>query len=201
MTTALSLLSNASMNTDYVEMDRFNILNDDTFSEASDSRLNKTTNDNILLNSSMYDTAESAKNNKFNSFPMRQKKKPSKASLGHMGTLKNNQNGLSSADQPPLIVFNEDELNLTVRLARTRAQESTRLKQLLRTNCWPARHPIRKYLWKCLLQLSSNNNQSSANKENNNKVTFNTGMSLSSYETEYNKHLNQIFGKCKFKNI
>ncbi len=103
-------------------------------------------------------------------------------------------------------MISQDELNLNVRLAKTRSQESDRLKQFLRSNIWPAKHPIRKYLWKTLLQVSSSNQTSASNKENKNHYNGKNHSSshnsnktdLSNNESEYNNSLNQIFGKCNF---
>lgn len=75
-----------------------------------------------------------------------------------------------------------DELEQTIRAARTRAQDNERLKQLIRSNTWLPTHPIRKNLWRCLLQSNSD-------KENR-------SLSESSLD-DYNKHLNQIFGKSR----
>lgn len=75
-----------------------------------------------------------------------------------------------------------DELEQTIRAARTRAQDNERLKQLIRSNTWLPTHPIRKNLWRCLLQ-------SNGDKENR-------SLSESSLD-DYNKHLNQIFGKSR----
>jgi len=94
------------------------------------------------------------------------------------------------------IALPENELNLNVRLARTRAQENERLKQLLRNNCWPSKHPIRKYLWKCLLQISNNSSSNIVSPNSVDKENIKAAVICN--ESEYNKQLNHIFGKCKF---
>lgn len=150
--------------------------------------LNHTTNDQNFL--SHYDESSSKTNqNKFNSFPMRVKKPQNGQSSQHK--LKQTPKSSSSLHyNGQLLALSQDELSLTVRLARARTQESDRFKHILRNNYWPSKHPIRKYLWTCLLQQTGLN--SNANKENNSNTS-------SSNESEYNKHLNQIFGKCKFE--
>jgi len=100
------------------------------------------------------------------------------------------------------VILTEEELNQTVRHAFIRAQENAKLKQILRNNYWSFKHPMRNYLWKCLLKQASSSNQvnttnslNGGDKENNlkNEVYCN--------EADYNNHLNQIFGKCKFIKI
>lgn len=167
-------------------------------------------------------------NSKFNSFPMRQKKSkmmkqaPKSVSSLHADTLMknhaaNSNNNASAASQQGhhhhasrhlLVTYTEEELELNVRSARHRAQDGERLKQTIRTNCWPIRHPMRCYLWKCLLQVSGKKsngsdlgssgdeggNQHASNKENQFKVE------LVANESDYNRHLDRIFGKCKRDN-
>lgn len=205
--------SGSSFNLAYVELDRYNSiqtvsnqnltqynssLNGTLISiQSNNQNLNQTTNEqNFLNNSNIYD--ESAKN-KFNSFPMRQKKPLSsqQQTEGTHSKLKPTPKSASSLQYNQLMVLSLDELSSMVKLARTRSQEAERLKHLLRNNNWPVNHPIRKYLWKCLLQVSASSNlNSNANKENIN--CLNGSCPDNSTEFEYNKHLNQIFGKCNF---
>jgi hypothetical protein len=198
---------------------------EETTSYTKPADLNQTTdNNNPNINVELYD--ESTKNNKFNSFPMRLKKQSDGGAAGSNSTpnpkLKPAPRSASSIQQPPgsrsatnantlhndtqFISLTQNELELTVRMTRTRRQEADRLKHLIRNNCWPANHPIRKYLWTCLLESSSNGN-SASNKENNRGGGGGGGGSNAhqnahaSSEIEYNKHLNQIFGKCKSLNF
>ena len=82
-----------------------------------------------------------------------------------------------------LLTVMPDELEQTIRAARTRAQDNERLKLLIRNNSWSPTHPVRKNLWRYLLQSNSDKENRSQSGE----------CSLE----DYNKHLNQIFGKCK----
>jgi hypothetical protein len=164
-------------------------------------------NPKLMIDPELYN--ETTKNNKFNSFPMRQKKPPlaeevAKGAPASASKLKPAPRSASSIQQPntvnpgdTCISLSQDELSLTVKLARTRRQEAERLKHLIRNNCWPAAHPIRKYLWKCLLDLSSSSS-STSNSPVGNGNKENQDNSLGGSEAEYNKHLNQIFGKSKF---
>ena len=150
--------------------------------------------------------------NKFNSFPMRQKKSKLKqapqstSALQHGNTNSHRMllsiSATSGQSQHPLVTLSQEELELNVRAARYRSQENERLKQLIRANCWPIRHPIRRYLWKSVLQVSRTGNKSGAassgdeantslnNKENQIKIE------LLANEADYNRHLDRIFGKC-----
>lgn len=149
--------------------------------------------------------------NKFNSFPMRQKKSKLKQAPKSTSALQHGNtnhrmllsiSATSGQSQHPLVTLSQEELELNVRAARYRSQENERLKQLIRANCWPIRHPIRRYLWKCVLQVSRTGNKSGAassgdeantslnNKENQIKIE------LLANEADYNRHLDRIFGKC-----
>ena len=199
-----------SFNQAYVETDRIESIENSTNgndggNNSNNDQLNQTTH-KLMLGTSVYD--DSAKNNKFNSFPMRQKKSITGVNWGAGGgklksaplSTSSIQQHRTQIEQHQCINLSQGELSLTVRIARNRRQEADRLKHLIRNNCWPANHPIRKYLWKCLLAASVSSPISSGgsppashNKENNNtKFEFNAN------ELEYNKHLNQIFGKRKF---
>jgi hypothetical protein len=101
-------------------------------------------------------------------------------------TLKKSQNSASSIGNQKYATLTHDELDLMVNFSKNRRQESERLKSLLRSNMWPSKHPIRQYLWKNLLQISKNSSLNNDNKENE----------LVNTETQYNKYLQQIFGKC-----
>jgi hypothetical protein len=195
-------MSGDSFNLDFVDLKLLPgyVGGDETETPTTD--LNQTVNDSkIKIDAELYD--ESTKNNKFNSFPMRQKKLS--ASEGNTNPkLKPAPRSASSIQQPrsgahstdaQYITLTQEELALTVRMTRTRRQEADRLKHLIRNNCWPASHPIRKYLWTCLLESSSSSGNSTANKENHG--SHRQEDSHASSEVEYNKHLNQIFGKCK----
>ena len=220
------MTSNNSFNTAFVETERLNLHsssgssfngNVESSSQMNAEDLNSTTHKfGQLLDSDYYD--ENAKNNKFNSFPMRQKKPSASTASGtKLKPAPKSTSSIQNPRQDQYINLTQEELGLTVKMARTRRQEADRLKHLIRNNCWPANHPIRKYLWKCLLELSSNpsgnnNNNSNildSNKENNNNFALNHSNNNSSSsngnnridfnanETEYNKHLNQIFGKLR----
>jgi hypothetical protein len=164
---------------------------------------------------------EATKHNKSNSFPMRKKNSASHSNLPNQNNNNNNQklkpapkstSSIQTLKQhnQNCVNLNQEELSLMVKLAHTRRQESDRLKNLIRNNYWPANHPIRKFLWKSLLQLSSTSSSpvsslssSSSNKENlvintNNSNSNKNSEFSNSSEIEYNKHLNQIFGKCNW---
>lgn len=161
---------------------------------------------------------------KFNSFPMRQKKPklkqaPKSASSlqqpdggkVHMTTKSNNHQGSHHHHHHNhlLVTYTEEELELNVRSARYRSQENERLKQVIRSNFWPIRHPMRRYLWKSVLQLGGKKSGGGSgagsdlgssgdeaahhgvNKENHFRVE------LVANESDYNRHLDRIFGKCK----
>ena len=140
----------------------------------------------------------SSKKVKFNSFPMRLKKTTNTGTPNNNGVkLKSEPKSSSSIEYKieEQAVLPEEELDNVVGLAFTRAPENAKLKQFLRNNYWSFKHPIRNYLWKCLLKqpkTSSNSKKSISpvDKENNvkNEVYCN--------ESDYNKHLNHIFGKC-----
>lgn len=157
-----------------------NFLGESNFDELA-NRLNQTTN--IAFEESNYD--ETVKNNKFNSFPMRKKNSTNSK------ITRQSHHSIAKSTDHNAVTISEDELNLNIHLSINRQQESNRLKNLLRNNFWPINHPIRKYLWKCLL-LRSNVN---SNKENSasNSLLKDTNLS----EFEYDKLLNQIFGKSK----
>lgn len=191
-------VSSSVFNATYVESDRLNLTNgtgsgEENNNSSSNKRLNNSDIEpNLLLNSNIYDDASK---NKFNSFPMRQKKQNEKLKKAPKSAV-----SLTLNRDDHYITLPEDELNLNVRLARTRAPENERLKQLLRNNCWPSKHPIRKYLWKCLLQISNNStsNKQSNNNSPNSADKENIRAEIICNENEYNKQLNHIFGKCKF---
>ncbi|RNA23566.1 TBC1 domain family member 24 isoform X1 [Brachionus plicatilis] len=157
-----------------------NFLGEANLDDLTD-RLNQTTSN--AVEEASYDKA--VKNNKFNSFPMRKKSSASSRTMRQSQKSFSNLRNLNSVD------ISQDELNLSVRLANNRQQESTRLKNLIRSNFWPINHPIRKYLWKCLLQRP----QLNTNKENSKSNSHLKNIDFS--EFEYNKHLNQIFGKMR----
>lgn len=148
---------------------------------ADDNNLN---NNNNSSNGSHYASSQ----NKFNSFPRRQKKSKLKQAPKSASSLPHN-----GAKTDDLINLSLDELSTNVKMAHFRAQEMDRLKHLIRNNNWPIKHPIRKYLWKCILQL---NGQSASNNSHNNKE--NNKLEPITNEVDYNKHLNQIFGKCNY---
>ena len=85
-----------------------------------------------------------------------------------------------------------DKLEQTIKTSRTRAADTERLKQLLRHNGWPSKHPIRKHLWKYLLQTSS----TTAAKENSHPQQA-TIATTTYTQSDYNLKLNEIFGKRK----
>jgi hypothetical protein len=178
--------SNVLLNSSLIELDRLNLSKDSTATLAG-----------------VYDEA-STKNNKFNSFPMRLKKVGGTGGgeNGVTAKLRSEPKSSSSieykAATEEYVILTEEELNQTVRHAFIRAQENAKLKQILRNNYWSFKHPIRNYLWKCLLkqassssQVNTTNSLNGGDKENNlkNEVYCN--------EADYNNHLNQIFGKCK----
>jgi hypothetical protein len=102
-------------------------------------------------------------------------------------TLKKSQNSASSiGSNQKYATLTYDELYLMVNFSKNRRQEGERLKNLLRSNMWPSKHPMRQYLWKTLLQISNNSSLNNDNKENESVNT----------EIQYNKYLHQIFGKC-----
>lgn len=138
------------------------------------SRLNETTNN--VVEETNYD--KTVKNNKFNSFPMRKK------NTTNFKNILQSQKSFSNSANLNVVSISKEELNLTIRLATSRQQESNRLKNLLRCNFWPINHPIRKYLWKCLLFRPHSD--------------FNDNSISNLSEFEYNKHLNHIFGKSIF---
>lgn len=160
--------------------------------ENGKEKLNKSSTQydeaSVFMSTSVYDEKTGGGGtpaNKYNSFPMRQKK--SKLKKAPKST-----SSLQSRNQEQLINLTQEELGLTVKMSRFRSQENDRLKIMIRTNCWHIRHPIRKYLWKCLLQLNEQNENGGdlSDKENHMKVELVTN------EVDYNKHLNRIFGKC-----
>lgn len=163
-----------------------------TGEEDSGGSVDMNTTDHQLMQE--YDHA--TKNNKYNSFPMRQKKsaklKPTPRSTSSIQPPSTAPAAPppSSASTQNCINLSLDELMLTVKLAKTRTQEATRLKNLIRNNCWPVEHPMRKYLWKCLiLELLA----PSSYKENNKHRS--AGLIID--PSEYNQNLNTVFGKSK----
>lgn len=185
--------SHVLLNSGLIELDILNLSKDSTKSPLD-----------------VYDDT-STKNNKFNSFPMRLRKQSLVSSTGDGGSgvataapkLKSEPKSSSSIGYKEAtdecIVLTEEELSQTVRNACVRAQDNAKLKHILRNNYWSFKHPMRNYLWKCLLK------QTSSSKKVNPDETINANdkendikNEIYCNETEYNNHLNQIFGKCKF---
>lgn len=158
---------------------------------------------------------------KFNSFPMRQKKpklkqapKSSSSLQQHDGkahiNAKSNHHHQGSHHHHLLVTYTEEELELNVRSARYRSQENERLKQVIRSNFWPIRHPMRRYLWKSVLQLGgkksgggsgagsdlgSSGDEAAHHGVNNKENHFR--VELVANQSDYDRHLDRIFGKCK----
>lgn len=147
-------------------------------------------------------------NHKFNSLPMRLKKgnnkllKEAKSSSSSINDYKTT----NTTDDVTLTAatLTEEELDQLSKSAyNNKLQENIKLKQFLRSNYWSIRHPIRNYLWRCLLKQTSstgggvlsphksNGSNSVENKENNGKIQVYCS------ESEYNQHLNHIFGKSR----
>ena len=191
----------SSFNLNFVDL---NHVENDQLADTSDSaidpkQLTFINENHAAISSKLNNNSDST--TKSNSYPTRNKKLNKDAS-SNVKIKSSSSIGYKNVNQ---IMISQDELNLNVRLAKTRSQESDRLKQFLRSNIWPAKHPIRKYLWKSLLQISSSNQTSASNKENKNHKNGKSHGSLShnsnkidfiNNETDYNNILNQIFGKC-----
>lgn len=148
----------------------------------------------------------STKNSKFNSFPMRLKKQSVVSGTGGNAAaakLRPEPKSSSSieykATTEDYIVLSEEELSQAVRNAYTRAPDNAKLKQILRNNYWSYKHPMRNYLWKCLLkQTSSSKNANTDASLSTNDKENDIKNDIYCNENEYNNHLNHIFGKCKF---
>jgi hypothetical protein len=140
----------------------------------------------------------SQKNNKFYSLPVRLKKgsnkllKEAKSSSSSIDGYKTNTDDVNT-----VATLTEEELDQLSQSAYKKLQENIKLKQFLRSNYWSVRHPIRNYLWKCLLKQTGvssphkTNGNSIENKENNGKTQVYCN------ESDYNQHLNHIFGKSR----
>lgn len=76
---------------------------------------------------------------------------------------------------------NEKKLNEILKQAKINNNENEKLKNLIRNNTWSFNHKIRRYLWKCLLEI--------------------TNFDLIKVENEYNSDINQIFGHSRELNI
>ena len=176
-----------------VELDRLDISNELNTSLDS-AKHDSSMPSQHLHNINVYDDPAS-KSKKFNSLPMRIKK----STNVKLKAEPKSSSAINYGKAEDYVVLSEEELAHIVKLACTRMQENAKLKQLLRNNYWPYNHPMRNYLWKCLLKQAgstsvhiknSGSAQFLADKENSvkNEVYCN--------ESDYNKHLNHIFGKC-----
>jgi hypothetical protein len=147
-----------------------------------------------------------------------QQKAASSSSLTQPGTSSQHPVGSGSnlLTHEHLSSLNVEQLYQAIRTAKSKSQDNERLKQLVRNNHWPSSHPIRKYLWKCLLQLPTPSTSSTttavtvssslpnsppqqrSNNDKENKLMNKSSSALAfSNEIEYNRQLNQIFGKSK----
>lgn len=169
-------------NLGFIDTEKLSNFTGESNFEKSTNRLNETTNN--AFEDTSYD--KTVKNNKFNSFPMRKK------NAANFKNMLQGQKSFSNSTNSNAVNVSKEELNLAMRLVNGRHQENNKMKNLLRSNFWPINHPIRKYLWKCILLRSSFD--SNDNPESN---LTDSGLS----EFEYNKHLNQIFGKSIFQNL
>lgn len=152
--------------------------------EKSPSLDHKTTNNNNSIN----------ENNLSNI-------KPDKSSIRIQIAKKRTQlNYLSPHSQK---IESPEQLFELVQSPKSKVQEYSQLKQTLRTTNWSIDHPIRRSLWKSIVQL--NQNQSHKNDQhkqiNMSDKENNKDDCLSSFDfdiAEYNRQLNLIFGKGKF---
>lgn len=112
---------------------------------------------------------------------------------------KNQYNYLSPQAQSK--IESPEQLFDLVQSPKPKVQEYSQLKQTIRTTNWSIDHPIRRNLWKSIVQLNQNqSHQGSQHKQlnvNNDKEN-NKNICLSSFDfdiSEYNRQLNLIFGK------
>ncbi len=125
--------------------------------------------------------------------------KPGKSSLLNQISKKKNQlNNLSPQSQK---IESPEQLFDLVQSPKSKIQEYSQLKQTLRTTNWSIHHPIRRNLWKSIVQLNQNQcqqaNQHTQINVNNDKEN-NKDICLSSFDfdiNEYNRQLDLIFGK------
>ena len=195
-------LNNSSFNASFVELDRMNDLNG-SLSGAEENQstlntelmvnLNESIGDKKLALDSSLNSEQAPKNN---SFLLKVKSKHASTPLTSSGT---------STLQSKLSVESPEQLFEIIKSPKNnKMHENSRLKHTIRDNDWPTGHSIRRTLWKSLLQLSDQQKATVNDKENNNNNNTNNCNSLKLIhtfnldETEYNRNLNHVFGKCKF---
>ena len=196
-------LNNSSFNASFVELDRMNDLNG-SLSSAEENQstlntelivnLNESTGDKKLASTSsaVLDSSlngEQAPKN--NSFLLKVKSKHASTPLTSSAT---------STLQSKLSVESPEQLFEIIKSPKSnKMQENSRLKHTIRANDWSTGHSIRRTLWKSLLQLSDQQKATVNDKENNNSNNCNSLKLIHSFnldETEYNRNLNHVFGKC-----
>ena len=123
----------------------------DTTTKALDITSSQAGGAEMAVNTDIYNDR-----NKFNSFPMRQKKANVKIKINSASVAYKDD---VTTTMPPLSLsltsyMTQGELSRVVHAAQLRSADRERLKQLMRNNNWTSRHPIRKYLWSTLLQLA-----------------------------------------------